>query len=66
MVWLGGGSVKVGGEKKEILGAFPPPFFLPPSLDERIKKGRWEEEVWRFLVFYFFKAFSSQKEPNNY
>lgn len=67
MVWLGGGSVKVGGEKKEILGAFPPPFFLPPSLDERIKKGRWEEEeVWRFSVFYFFKAFSSQKEPNNY
>lgn len=56
----------MGGEKKEILGAFPPPFFLPPSLDERIKKGRWEEEVWRFLVFYFFKAFSSQKEPNNY
>lgn len=66
MVSLGGGSVKVGGEKKEILGAFPPPFFLPPSLDERIKKGRWEEEVWRFSVFYFFKAFSSQKEPNNY
>lgn len=58
--------MKVGGEKKEILGAFPPPFFLPPSLDERIKKGRWEEEVWRFSVFYFFKAFSSQKEPNNY
>lgn len=56
----------MGGEKKEILGAFPPPFFLPPSLDERIKKGRWEEEVWRFSVFYFFKAFSSQKEPNNY
>lgn len=31
MVSLGGGSVKVGGEKKEILGAFPPPL-LPPSL----------------------------------
>ena len=61
MVSLGGGSVKVGGEKKEILGAFPPPFFLPPSLDERIKKGRWEEEVRRFSVFYFFQSLQFPK-----
>lgn len=63
--------MKMGGEKKEILGAFLPPlpFFLSPSLPrwlERIKKGRWGEEVCTFLVIYFFKVFSSQKEPNNY
>ena len=68
MVWLGGGSVKVGGEKKEILGAFPPPFFLlfwvwEGLSDNNHKSSDLRKESYQLMGNYLFCIHSSSYAP---